>query len=235
VQEGDASTGLATVDAMNALQVIVGNGPFTSVADVLDQMANAIGQLLSDAGSPEELLFRGVLVATVCRLATRCDPGVAQRILTSMADLATASARELPRIVRALAARVGGVGASTQVADGRVASTLQFIQGTFCDPALCLAQAARRVHTSPWYLAHLLKAHTGRSFTAHLRARRVTEAISLLDGSWLSVKEIAARVGYHDAHSLTRDFRRTYGIAPTRWRTTRALGEVRGAKRPARP
>jgi AraC-like DNA-binding protein len=43
----------------------------------------------------------------------------------------------------------------------------------------------------------------------------------LLRGN-LSIKEIAAAVGYGRVSSFDRDFRRTYGCSPSSWRQTHA-------------
>jgi AraC-like DNA-binding protein len=44
------------------------------------------------------------------------------------------------------------------------------------------------------------------------------QAEALLSGSFLSVKEIAASVGVGDRSHFSRDFKKSYGHAPTRFR-----------------
>lgn len=88
-----------------------------------------------------------------------------------------------------------------------------------CDnPQLNLREAATYVGLSTSRAAHLLKEETGRSFSELLREARVNTAKELLVTSTLSIKEIAARVGYSSTTLLDRHFRRDIGCSPGQYR-----------------
>jgi len=62
-----------------------------------------------------------------------------------------------------------------------------------------------------------LKAAIGLTPGAFLRALRLEHAATLLDVGEGSIAEVASAVGYADADSFSRAFRRGYGMAPSEW------------------
>ncbi|MEK6303764.1 MAG: helix-turn-helix domain-containing protein [Acidobacteriota bacterium] len=66
--------------------------------------------------------------------------------------------------------------------------------------------------------SHLFKLETGMPPTHYLRRIRMNRACELLETSFMSVKEIAAEVGYNDGAHFMRDFKRTYGATPSQHR-----------------
>ena len=85
-------------------------------------------------------------------------------------------------------------------------------------PAIALGDVARAARVSRFHLARQLRQVTGRSFLQHLHALRIDEAARLLAFSALSVKEVAAEIGYHDATQFCRHFRRARGMSPGSFR-----------------
>jgi AraC-like DNA-binding protein len=75
------------------------------------------------------------------------------------------------------------------------------------------------------HLTRLLKLHTGHGFSSHLRATRTERAKELLAGSDLTMKQVAASLGYTRATEFTRQFRAGTGVTPTTYRlaTTRPI------------
>ena len=53
----------------------------------------------------------------------------------------------------------------------------------------------------------------------YLRQLRMERAKDLLESSFLSVKEIAFRVGLNDESHFVRDFKSTYGYSPALYRS----------------
>jgi len=99
-----------------------------------------------------------------------------------------------------------------------------YVQQHYRHPALSLTDVARAAGVSRFHLARLLRRLTRRSFLEHLHALRVGDARRLLARSTLSVKEIAAAVGYNDATQFCRHFRRAQGMSPGSYRR---LGHAR--------
>jgi AraC-like DNA-binding protein len=109
------------------------------------------------------------------------------------------------------------------VADARVHRMMELIDHGFADASLQLHSVATAVDLSYWHAARLLKQQTGSGFVTHVRERRVAAARQLLIESVLSMKEIAARVGYSHASQFTREFRLVCGLAPRVFRQRHAF------------
>jgi transcriptional regulator GlxA family with amidase domain len=101
--------------------------------------------------------------------------------------------------------------------DSRVQKIIVLMEG---NPrhSLSLREMALTVNLSVSRLRLLFKAATGMSPTQYLKLLKMQEAISLLETTFLPVKQIAARIGIKDASHFVRDFKKAYGISPTQYR-----------------
>jgi transcriptional regulator GlxA family with amidase domain len=97
----------------------------------------------------------------------------------------------------------------------QVQRALQVMNVRYAEPELTLQAVASEVGLSSCHLSRLLKLETGCGFVAHLHRRRVSAAIGFLtqDGR-LSVKEVAAAVGYRSVTQLDRHCKELHGMAP---------------------
>jgi AraC-like DNA-binding protein len=84
---------------------------------------------------------------------------------------------------------------------------------------LSLSEFAQSVNLSVWRLCHIFKSDVGMPPMRYLRLLRMERAKALLESSFLSVKEIAYRVGLNDESHFVRDFKSTYGSSPACYRT----------------
>src|SRR5215208_5409610 len=84
---------------------------------------------------------------------------------------------------------------------------------------LSLAEFAQSVNLSVWRLCHIFKSDVGMPPIRYLRLLRMERAKNLLESSFLSVKEIAFRVGLNDESHFVRDFKSTYGFSPALYRS----------------
>ena len=84
---------------------------------------------------------------------------------------------------------------------------------------LSLAEFAQSVNLSVWRLCHIFKSDVGMPPIRYLRLLRMERAKSLLESSFLSVKEIAYQVGLNDESHFVRDFKSTYGYSPALYRS----------------
>lgn len=158
--------------------------PVTAVADACDvlmQMTTAVPEELS---TDERAIARRLLDAAWHRVLSMAVPGP-------------------PGDVRPVLAAVPAV-----QPDRRIEQALREIERRYADPRLRLNQVARQLAVSPTHLTQLLKLSTGHTFGAHVHQRRVAQARALLVGSGLSIKEIAARVGYASTTQLDRHFKK---------------------------
>ena len=77
---------------------------------------------------------------------------------------------------------------------------------------------ARRFNVSKNYLCLLFRRETGTNFVNYLNQVRIARAKELLVGTSLSVKEVAARVGYKNPNYFSRMFKRLEGKTVTEFK-----------------
>ena len=102
--------------------------------------------------------------------------------------------------------------------DPRVEKILQIMREDL-HRDLSLAELAQSVNLSIWRLSHVFRSAVGMSPIQYLRFLRMERAKYLLETSFLSVKEITYQVGLRDESHFVRDFKKTYGVPPTSYRT----------------
>ncbi|HZR56367.1 MAG TPA: helix-turn-helix transcriptional regulator [Terriglobales bacterium] len=83
---------------------------------------------------------------------------------------------------------------------------------------LPVRELARKVHLSEWHFIHLFKAETSVTPKQFIRYGKLKQAEELLGKSFLSVKEVAANVGFGDRSHFSRDFKKISGQAPSQFR-----------------
>jgi AraC-like DNA-binding protein len=94
------------------------------------------------------------------------------------------------------------------------------------DRPLQVATLAARVNVSPSHYFALFKRQTGFAPIDYFIRLRMERARELLDATAVSVKEIAAMLGYNDPFYFSRAFKSVNRIAPTGYRARqRALRE----------
>ena len=101
--------------------------------------------------------------------------------------------------------------------DRRIANAIELIQNDTYH-RLEVSDLARRVNLSSGRFGHLFREETSLSPKEYARQWRLARAKELLDGTFLKVNEIAARVGFRHVSSFTRDFKSHYGLPPSKSR-----------------
>lgn len=103
--------------------------------------------------------------------------------------------------------------------DQRIQIVSSQIEGQF-SRRLNIGSLARLVNVSESHLRHLFKSETGLTPTQYLKQLRLRKAQTLLETTFLSVKQISNQVGFCDETYFSREFKRTFGVAPGRYRQT---------------
>lgn len=87
-----------------------------------------------------------------------------------------------------------------------------------CDQPLTVEQLAHQYGWTPDHLNRMLKKMTGDTVQAYIGRIRAARAARILLTENVTVDEVARRVGYSDARTLRRAFRRYHGVSPAEFR-----------------
>lgn len=81
---------------------------------------------------------------------------------------------------------------------------------------ISLDRIAENMYLSTFYISKIFKSETGDAPIRHLINIRLERAKEILEDSpRLSIKEVAARVGYEDVYHFSKQFKKHYGVSPS--------------------
>ena len=98
-----------------------------------------------------------------------------------------------------------------------------YLQEHYHDQILTLEATASELSVSPVYLSRMLKKELGDSFISLLTGIRIRKAIQLLNGTELSIHEIAEQTGYESQHYFSTAFKKVIGVSPNKYRKGEAF------------
>ncbi|MDD4957331.1 MAG: DNA-binding response regulator [Candidatus Omnitrophica bacterium] len=90
---------------------------------------------------------------------------------------------------------------------------------------ISLEDAAKHINLCPKYLSRLFKEKTGHGFSDFKIAVRTERGKKLLHETALSIEAISERLGYQNAESFIRIFRKKTGRTPAEFRGARSSGK----------
>ena len=93
-----------------------------------------------------------------------------------------------------------------------------YLQENYTDPSLCLSKLGERFNISESYLSHLFKNRTGVNFSVYLERLRMTEAARRLRSGETELTNLYADLGYTNAATFRRAFKKYHGITPSEMR-----------------
>ncbi|HKV93394.1 MAG TPA: AraC family transcriptional regulator [Candidatus Angelobacter sp.] len=102
--------------------------------------------------------------------------------------------------------------------DYRIRQVLESVED---DPSRTILELAHSVGLSSSRLGHLFRLQVGIDLNSFVRNARLEKAAKLLQGTELSIKEIAAKVGYHHTSSFDRGFEKKFRATPADYRRKR--------------
>lgn len=94
----------------------------------------------------------------------------------------------------------------------------EYIRAHYMDPDISVQGICTALAISKSYLSSIFKAHTGMTVVEYLTSIRTEAAKGLLAGDTLKSYEVAARVGFKDAHYFSLTFKKQTGVSPTEYR-----------------
>lgn len=108
---------------------------------------------------------------------------------------------------------------TTESDDNNLASTIEkYIVKNYKDPSLGLNKISDEFQISESYFSHMFKEKTGVNFSTYLENIRMTEAARLIKETDISLNELFIAVGYNNANSFRRAFKKVYGVTPSSMR-----------------
>jgi two-component system, response regulator YesN len=117
----------------------------------------------------------------------------------------------------------------TTTIKGKIEQVKNFI-AINCFKKTSLSDAAEAVCLSPKYLSRIFMQHTGESFSAHKLKIKISKAKELLGAGGLNINQISDKLGYENAESFIRQFKKLTRLTPTQYRAKAQTPKARRKK-----
>lgn len=98
-----------------------------------------------------------------------------------------------------------------------IREAINFIEKNFQHP-ISIGDLANQCNLSPYYFSRLFKEQMSISPQQFIIQYRLNKACELLQGTSLTLREIAEQIGYSNQFNLSNAFKRQYKQTPTEWR-----------------
>ena len=203
------------------IQLLAGRLDNATLLDIKAALGKAIDCVPADLDPLALWTVRCVLVSAIERAQTQLDPdfgSVVHRLwhASSPSELIHEARHCVDALYESLARARRRLPRG-----GHVERALAYIHSHSSQPSLSLENTADHLKISRWYLSRLLVRETGMRFSQLVMKTRMERALELLLDRSLTIKEVAARVGYQYSTELDRQFKHSFGFTPTHWRAMR--------------
>lgn len=94
----------------------------------------------------------------------------------------------------------------------------KYIEKNFMDPSMGLNKISDEFQISESYFSHMFKEKTGVNFSTYLENIRMSEAARMIKETDISLNELYISVGYNNANTFRRAFKKIYGVTPSSMR-----------------
>lgn len=102
----------------------------------------------------------------------------------------------------------------------------KYLTDNYADPSLGLNKIADEFDISESYFSHLFKEKKGVNFSTYLEKLRMEQAVRLIKETSISLNELYISVGYNNANTFRRVFKKTYGITPSAMRDNPGISDL---------
>lgn len=107
--------------------------------------------------------------------------------------------------------------------DSDLITTIEkYIHDHYADPSMGLNKISDEFQISESYFSHLFKEKKGVNFSTYLENIRLSEATRLIRETDISLNELYLSVGYNNANTFRRAFKKVYGMTPSAMRETKS-------------
>ncbi|MEG0377675.1 MAG: AraC family transcriptional regulator, partial [Eubacterium sp.] len=104
------------------------------------------------------------------------------------------------------------------VSDSKMQRVSDYLKKHYNDCNLNAVAVAEEFNMNPSYFSRSFKKTMGTGFSDYLSRLRIQETCRLLKESDLTISDIAEKVGYNNALTLTRSFKKIEGTTPGQYR-----------------
>lgn len=102
-----------------------------------------------------------------------------------------------------------------------IVSIQEYIKENYKDSSLSLSKISDEFHISESYFSYLFKAESKENFSEYLERIRMEQALHLLKSSSIAIGDLYLEVGYNNANSFRRAFKKIHGVSPRTIREAR--------------
>lgn len=102
--------------------------------------------------------------------------------------------------------------------DNNVVSEIQYYIGSNFDKKLTVRDIANAHFLNETYLCEIFKKHTRHTVNTFITKTRMSYAAALLENHEISVKQVAAAIGFNDTSYFGKQFKRCFGKTPDKYR-----------------
>lgn len=207
-------------------QIVAGTIAEPSSGNLSEDLTSLQAAIPERACLPQRLMIRSLISSVIARVLS--DKRLASTInmtedfvAWATRDASSATWRsDMCLLIDRCASAVNGLATQRRedVADARVRRALALLDVRFHESTVTLGTCAAEMHVSVWHASRLLKEHTGVGFSEHLHGRRLRAAEALLTDRRLTIKEIAANVGYASPTQFGRHFKLHVNMTPVEYR-----------------
>lgn len=95
-----------------------------------------------------------------------------------------------------------------------IVSIQEYIKENYKDSSLSLCKISDEFHISESYFSYLFKAETKENFSEYLERIRMEQALHLVKTSTIPIGDLYLEVGYNNANSFRRAFKKIHGVSP---------------------
>ena len=103
-------------------------------------------------------------------------------------------------------------------AGGLIVKIQEYINQNYMDPSLSLTRISEEFHISENYFSYLFKREVSENFSTYLEKLRMAKAKELVTESDTSISDLYQYVGYNNAASFRRVFKKNFGVSPREMR-----------------
>lgn len=226
---GDKSTGdrlnQSVETAAHKLEQLISTGDEAAVARELD----AIKSICKGNSSWSVRMALTGLIGAVIKPFSGRIPQKDNKLLDDKlrAFLETApspdDAERASDIIASLARTVALTGQNERMSDLAARAT-RYIERHHVESSLNVSMVADQLGLTPSYASALFKKQTGQSMLDVINLTRIRHAKALLSQGRFSMEDIAEQVGYYNASTFIRVFKKYEGLTPGQYRATCEAG-----------